>query len=63
MDASDEGGQVAHDEARALIRAVIANHPEAKLEDDEGGDCKTRTNAPPNFSTSSWKRVGSRTGG
>jgi hypothetical protein len=37
MEAADEGGQVAHDEARALIRDVIANHPETKLDDDEGG--------------------------
>lgn len=35
--AADEGGQVAYDEARLLIREVLIRHPETPLEEDEGG--------------------------
>lgn len=35
--AADDGGQVAHDEARALIREVLTRHPDVQLEEDEGG--------------------------
>jgi len=36
-EAADEGGQIAHDEARGLIRDVLVAHPDAPLDDDEGG--------------------------
>jgi len=35
--AADDGGQVPHDEARALIREVLVQHPDVELEEDEGG--------------------------
>lgn len=35
--ASDEGGQLSHAEAIALIRDVLATHPGVKLDEDEGG--------------------------
>lgn len=38
--AADEGGQVAHDEARLLIREVLVRHPETRLEADEGGELR-----------------------
>lgn len=37
VEASDEGGQVPHDEARLLIRDVLSQHPNVQLEEDEGG--------------------------
>ena len=37
VDASDEGGQIAHAEARVLIREVLLQHPDVQLEEDEGG--------------------------
>ncbi|MCW5557172.1 MAG: hypothetical protein KIT22_04975, partial [Verrucomicrobiae bacterium] len=37
VEAADEGGQVPFDEARLLIREVLARHPEVPLEEDEGG--------------------------
>ena len=37
IDAADEGGQVHYDDARVIVREVLARHPEAQLEDDEGG--------------------------
>ncbi len=37
VDAADDGGQVPHDEARLLIREVLARHPDAQLDEDEGG--------------------------
>jgi hypothetical protein len=36
-EAADEGGQIPHDEARALIRQVLAQHPNVQLDEDEGG--------------------------
>ncbi len=36
-EASDEGGQVPHDEARLLIREVLGQHPDVQLDEDEGG--------------------------
>ncbi len=36
-EAADEGGQIAHDEARGLIREVLIAHPDTLLDDDEGG--------------------------
>ena len=33
---ADEGGQVSHADAQVLIREVLAAHPQAQLEDDEG---------------------------
>ena len=38
IDAADEGGQVAHSEARVLIREVLARHPDVQLDEDEGGN-------------------------
>lgn len=37
IEAADEGGQVEHDEARALIREVLTEHPATPLDEDEGG--------------------------
>ncbi|MEO8426843.1 MAG: Wadjet anti-phage system protein JetA family protein, partial [Verrucomicrobiota bacterium] len=37
VDAADEGGQVAHAEARMLIREVLVRHPDVQLDEDEGG--------------------------
>lgn len=34
VEAADEGGQLAHDEARLLVREVIEQHPDAPLEED-----------------------------
>jgi hypothetical protein len=39
-EAADEGGQVAHAEARLLIREVLTNHPDVQLDDDEGGQLR-----------------------
>lgn len=39
-EAADEGGQVAHVDARQLIREVLANHPEVQLDEDEGGQLR-----------------------
>ena len=36
-EASDEGGQLAHDEAIAIIREAVVGHPSVQLEEDEGG--------------------------
>jgi len=36
-EAADEGGQIPHGEARALIREVLSQHPEVQLDEDEGG--------------------------
>ncbi len=36
-EAADESGQLPHDEARLLIRDVIAGHSDVQLEADEGG--------------------------
>jgi hypothetical protein len=36
-EAADEGGQIPHAEARALIREVLSQHPDIQLEADEGG--------------------------
>jgi len=35
--AADEGGQIVHEEARALIRDVLLQHPDIELDEDEGG--------------------------
>ena len=35
--AADDGGQVPHEEARLLIREVLARHPNVQLDEDEGG--------------------------
>ncbi|MDA1273072.1 MAG: DUF5716 family protein [Verrucomicrobia bacterium] len=35
--AADEGGQVAYDDARLLIRDVLVRHPDIQLDEDEGG--------------------------
>ncbi len=37
VDAADDGGQLPHDEARALIREVLVQHPDIQLDEDEGG--------------------------
>ena len=37
VEAADDGGQVAHAEARQLIREVMVQHPDIQLEEDEGG--------------------------
>jgi hypothetical protein len=37
VEAADDGGQVPHDEARLLIREVLAQHPDIQLDEDEGG--------------------------
>lgn len=37
VEAADEGGQVPHEDARLLIREVLAQHPDIQLEEDEGG--------------------------
>lgn len=37
VDAADDGGQVAHTEARLLIREVLVRHPDVQLDEDEGG--------------------------
>jgi len=39
-EAVDEGGQIAHQDARQLIREVLANHPEVQLDEDEGGQLR-----------------------
>ena len=36
-EAADEGGQIAHDDARGLIREILVAHPDAPLDEDEGG--------------------------
>jgi hypothetical protein len=38
VGAADEGGQVAHAEARVLIREVLVQHPDVQLDEDEGGN-------------------------
>ena len=35
--ASDEGGQLTHADAIALVRDVLAAHPDVKLDEEEGG--------------------------
>ncbi len=37
VDAADDSGQLPHDEARALIREVLVQHPDIQLDEDEGG--------------------------
>ena len=37
VEAADESGQLPHDEARLLIRDVLAAHPDVPLDEDEGG--------------------------
>lgn len=37
IEAADDGGQVAHAEARVLIREVLVRHPDVQLDEDEGG--------------------------
>lgn len=37
MEAADEGGQVPYDQARVLIREVLARHENIPLAEDEGG--------------------------
>jgi hypothetical protein len=37
IDAADDGGQVVHSDARALIREVLVSHPDVRLDEDEGG--------------------------
>ncbi len=42
---ADEGGQISHEDCQTLIREVLAAHPQAQLEDDEGaalGDLRQR---------------------
>lgn len=39
-EAADDGGQIAHSEARLLIREVLANHPDVQLDEDEGGQLR-----------------------
>lgn len=39
-EAADDGGQLPHIEARILIREVLSNHPEVKLDEDEGGQLR-----------------------
>lgn len=44
-ESADEGGQVSHGDTQILIREVLAAHPQAQLEDDEGaglGDLRQR---------------------
>src|ERR1700677_3521786 len=36
--ASDEGGQLSHEDAVIIIRDALALHPRAELDADEGGD-------------------------
>jgi hypothetical protein len=36
-EAADDGGQIPHPEARALIRDVLLQHPDVQLDEDEGG--------------------------
>jgi cell division septum initiation protein DivIVA len=36
-EAADEGGQIPHAEARALIREVLSQHSDIPLDEDEGG--------------------------
>jgi hypothetical protein len=38
VEAADEGGQIAHAEARVLIREVLVRHPDVQLDEDEGGN-------------------------
>lgn len=38
VEAADEGGQIAHAEARILIREVLVRHPDVQLDEDEGGN-------------------------
>lgn len=37
VESVDEGGKIPHDEARVLIRDVLARHPDVQLDEDEGG--------------------------
>lgn len=37
IEAADEGGQMAHAEARVLIREVLQQHQDVPLDEDEGG--------------------------
>src|SRR5882672_1117358 len=39
-EAADDGGQMAHTEARLLIREVMTNHRDVQLDDDEGGQLR-----------------------
>ena len=37
VETADESGQMPHEEARLLIREVLAQHPDIQLDEDEGG--------------------------
>jgi hypothetical protein len=39
-EAADEGGQVAHAEARSVIREVMLSHPDVQLAEDEGAQLR-----------------------
>ena len=40
VEAADEGGQLSHDDARALIRETLVRHPDIQLDEDEGGQLR-----------------------
>lgn len=59
--ASDEGGQISHEDALIIIRETLALNPRVELESDEGGDSQDlRVRA--RSSISCWPPDGSRTG-
>jgi hypothetical protein len=49
VEAADEGGQIPHAEARQLIREVLTNHPEAQLDEDEGGQLRDQNQRAAQF--------------
>lgn len=48
-EVADEGGQIAHGEARQIIREVLTNHPEIQLDEDEGGQLRDVTQRAAQF--------------
>jgi hypothetical protein len=50
IEAADEGGQISHDDARALVREVLARHPNVQLDEDEGGQFRDLSQRAGQFS-------------
>ena len=48
-EAADDGGQVAHAEARLLIRDVLIRHPDVQLDEDEGGQFRDQNQRAAQF--------------
>ena len=60
--ASDDGGQLSHSDAIALIRDALVAHPSLKLDEDEGGQFGIFASGQVRSLTGCSKRVGWKTG-